>query len=174
MATATANKIITFGAAVTFQVVHDANAAAGSYQIYVDEDATQPLRLLCALPGLKTEYLDTSDPNYPLPIIYNAAPGTPGVAINFDDGADNRLEFISPTAANGTLDLASYGLTYNWYGLPGSKGQLYRQSSYGDVKLLAGGDWDDGPNSGSRSRHAYHYRWRTGASLGARFAAEPL
>ncbi len=174
MATDTVNKWLTFGSAVTLQIIHDANAAVGSWQVYFDEDAAQPDRLLCALPGLKSEYLDTSDPNYPLKIAYNAIPGTPGVAINYDDGADERLEFISPTAANGTLDLASYGLTWAYYDLPGVKGFLYRQSAFGDVKLRAGGAWYYSTRCGSRSRVADSSRWSTITHLGARFASEPL
>ena len=174
MATDAVDKWLTFGAAVTLLIKHDANAATAGYQVYFDEDATEPGRLLCALPGLKTDYLDTSDPNYPLKIAYNAAPGTPGVAISFDDGADERLEFISPTAANGTIDLASYALSWAYYDLPGGKGSLYKQSSYGDVKLLAGGFWPYGSYCGSRGRNAYNSRWNTSPAIGARFVSEPL
>jgi hypothetical protein len=174
MATDTVDKWLTFGSAMTLMVKHDVDAATGGYQLYFDEDATQPSRLLCALPGGKSEYLDTSDPNYPLKITYNAAPGTPGVAINYDDGADERLEFISPTAANGTVDLASYACSWAYYNLPGSKGSLYKQSSYGDVKLRAGGYWGGGTRCGLRSRVADTSRWSTDVGLGARFASEPL
>ncbi len=171
MAADAVDKWLTFGSAITFLVKHDADAAVGSYQVYFDEDATQPSRLLCALPGLKSEYLDTSDPNYPLKITYNAAPATPGVAINYDDGADERLEFISPTSANGTLDLASFGLTFAWYDLPGAKGSLYRQSSLGDVKLLGGGRWNAAADCGSRGRYANNCRWDTSSTIGGRFCS---
>ena len=175
MATDAVDKFLTFGSAVTIMVKHDADAATGGVQVYFDEDATQPSRLLCALPGLKSEYLDTSDPNYPLKITYNAAPGTPGVAINFDDGADERLEFISPTATNGTLDLASFALAWAYQDVGGNKGSLYRQGPYGDIKLSAGGYWFSAGGCGSRCRAAYYgYRWNTNAILGARFASEPL
>jgi hypothetical protein len=174
MATDTADKWLTFGNAVTIQIKHDADAATGGYQVFVNEAATQPGRLLCALPGLKTEYLDTSDPNYPLRITYNAAPGTPGVAIHFDDGADQRLEFISPTAANATLDLASYSQSWGWQALTDAKGQLYKQGPYGDVKLLAGGSWTSGTACGPRDRYATYSRWHTSSYLGARFRSEPL
>ncbi len=172
MATDAVDKWLTFGSAVTFLVKHDADAATGGYQVYFDEDATQPSRLLCALPGGKSEYLDTSDPNYPLKVTYNATPATPGVAINYDDGADERLEFISPTTANGTLDLASFGLTFAYYNLPGAKGSLYRQSAYGDVKLLAGGSWARAVSCGSRGRFADAYRWGAAADVVGRFCSE--
>lgn len=61
-----------------------------------------------------------------------------------------------------------------WYDLPGSKGQYYRPASTNDVKLLAGGDWYNGAACGSRSRDATCYRWFTDASIGGRFAVEPM
>jgi hypothetical protein len=178
MATDAVDKFLTFGAAVTVMIKHDADAATGGVQVYFDEDATQPGRLLCALPGLKSDYLDTSDPNYPLKITDNAAPATPGVAITYDDGADERLEFTSPTATNGTLDLASYsmGWTYQDVGqdVGGNKGSLYRQGGGGDVKLLAGLAWTNATNCGSRGRHAANGRVITSAYLSARFSSEPM
>jgi hypothetical protein len=173
MATDAVNKFLTFGSAYTVMIKHDAGAAAGSYQIYFDEDATQPGRILCALPGLKTDHIRTSNPNYLLQITFNAAPAVPGVAIHFDDGADERLEFISPTAANGTIDLALNSQAWNYYALPGNKGSLYKQGTYGDVKLLAGANWANGATSGSRARYAYSYRWSANAYLGGRGRAEP-
>lgn len=173
MATDTVDKWLTFGGAVTVMVKHDADAATGGYQLYLDEDATQPGRLLCALPGGKTDYIDTSDPNYPLKITYNAAPATPGVAINFDDGADERLEFISPTTANAAIDLASYSMTWGWQALTDNKGQFYKQSTYGDIKLIAGGAWYHDAPCGPRCRFANYWRWHTSSGLGGRFRSEP-
>jgi len=43
-----------------------------------------------------------------------------------------------------------------------------------DYILLAGGDWYNGADCGSRSRIASSYRWNTYSSVGARFASEPL
>ena len=173
MANDTVDKILTFGSAYTLQITHDASAAVGSYQIYFDEDATLPNRLLCALPGLKTEYLRTSNPVTFLPIVYNASPGTPGVAINFDDDTDERLEFISPTTSNATIDLAYItSPAWGYYDLPGSKGSLYRQGTYGDIKLLAGGSWYIGTSCGSRARSAYYYRWYTNSYIGGRGASK--
>jgi hypothetical protein len=169
-----ADKIITFGTAYTLYIRHDADAATGSYQVYFDEDASQPNRLLCALPGGNDDYLDTSNPAYLLPVVYNATPATPGVAISYDT-ADSRLEFTSPTSANGTLDIAINSianLSYKTIG--GSKGQLYSQGTYGDVKLLAGGTWYYASACGSRARFANRYRWDASLNVGSRFAAEPL
>ena len=61
-----------------------------------------------------------------------------------------------------------------WQDLTGSKGSLYKQGTYGDIKLLAGGVWDDAPHAGSRCRFASRYRWYTHTYIGARFASEPL
>jgi len=174
IATDAVNKWLTFGNAITVMVNHDAAAATGGFQLYFDKDATQPSRLLAALPGGKSDYLDTSDPNYPLKITYNAAPATPGVAITYDDGADERLEFTSPTAANGTLDLASYSLAWTYQDAGSNKGSIYKQSTYGDVKLLAGGSWPNATYAGSRYRIAAISRWSTYSDVGARFASEPL
>ncbi len=40
--------------------------------------------------------------------------------------------------------------------------------------LLAGGDWTNGTHCGSRSRNAGSFRWAAYATIGARFASEPL
>ncbi len=173
MASDAVDQWLTFGSAVTVMVKHDADAATGGYQLYFDEDAAQHSRLLCALPGGKSDYLDTSDPNYPLKITYNAAPATPGVTISYDD-TDDRLEFTSPTSANGTLDLASYSLSWGYQVIGGNKGQLYKQGPYGDVKLVAGGAWYSAASCGSRFRSANHSRWYTSSIFGARFASEPM
>ena len=60
--------------------------------------------------------------------------------------------------------------TWAYYNLPSSKGSFYKQGTYGDVKLRAGGSWDAGAYSGSRARYATYYRWGTGSSIGCRFA----
>ncbi len=60
---------------------------------------------------------------------------------------------------------------WGWDDLPGSKGSLYRQGTYGDVKLLAGGYWLNGSACGSRSRNGGDFRWVAAAALGGRFAS---
>jgi hypothetical protein len=59
-----------------------------------------------------------------------------------------------------------------WYDLPGAKGSLYRQGTYGDVKLRAGGSWANGSYCGSRCRAANAFRWNAASSIGARAVAE--
>lgn len=61
-----------------------------------------------------------------------------------------------------------------WQNLAGAKGSLYKEGTYGDVKLRAGGRWTDGADCGSRGRYAGNYRWAAGSYVGARFLAEPL
>ena len=64
--------------------------------------------------------------------------------------------------------------SWSWYNLPGGKGSLYKQGSYGDVKLLAGGSWHHGTFCGSRSRNTGNYRWDTSSNIGCRGRSEPL
>jgi len=61
-----------------------------------------------------------------------------------------------------------------WHDLPGAKGSLRRQGTYGDVKLRAGGSWASGSSCGSRCRVADASRWAATSSLGARAVAEPV
>lgn len=56
----------------------------------------------------------------------------------------------------------------------GSKGQLYIQGTYGDIKLVAGGYWNAGGQCGSRSRTTLNQRWLSISYIGARFAAGPV
>jgi hypothetical protein len=62
--------------------------------------------------------------------------------------------------------------TWAYQDLSGSKGSLYKQGTYGDVKLLAGGAWNDGSRCGSRARFADSCRWYAGSSLGGRGRAD--
>lgn len=174
MATTTVDKWVAFSTTHKVLIKHLAAIPATAVQLYFDEDATQPNRLLAAVPHLKNVYVAVQ-PNsgYKLQITYNAAPGTPGVAINFDDGADQRLEFISPTATLGVVDMALDAIAWTYYNLAGTVGSLYRQGIYGDVKLLGGGFWGGAADAGSRARSAANYRWYAAAAVGGRFVAEP-
>jgi len=40
-------------------------------------------------------------------------------------------------------------------------------------RLIAGGNWNNGTNCGSRSRNANNYRWNTNTNISARFLADP-
>jgi hypothetical protein len=85
------------------------------------------------------------------------APGTSGTAV----------------AANGTtpVDVAP---AWAWYDLPGDKGQLYRQGTYGDVKMLAGGAWDSSSSCGSLDRAVNRRRWYVASSIGFRLVARHI
>jgi hypothetical protein len=94
------------------------------------------------------------------------------------DGAANHTHQVvvsgdpeTVTSGNPSGDVAP---AFAYYDLPGAKGSLYKQGTYGDVKLLAGGHWAAAAHSGSRSRHAkYGYRWYTASYIGGRACAEP-
>lgn len=171
-----ADKVLTFGTNYKLVVKHDAEAATGGLPLYFDYDATAPYRFLVNNTVLgKDCYALSNDPNYLLLIKHDASAAVNGVAVNFDDGADNRLEYISPGAANATMDLAMTHTepVWSWTDPGGNKGQIYKQGSYGDIKLLAGGYWNEGAVCGSRCRGADCYCWGTRTSIGARGCAEP-
>ncbi|MDA8082286.1 MAG: hypothetical protein M0024_01345 [Nitrospiraceae bacterium] len=174
LSTAGANKTVAFGTNNIVQITNDINAATG-LPLYFDEDATQPGRMLCNNTVLGQDcYVATSNPAFLLQIKYASNAAALGVAVKYDDVTHNRLEFTSPTSTNGTLDLASTTPAFSWYALPGSKGQLYRQGSLGDTKLLAGASWTIATYCGSRARFAAYARWYTSTTIGGRFAAEPV
>lgn len=58
--------------------------------------------------------------------------------------------------------------------ITGNRGQLYKQGTYGDVKLLAGGSWSSGGPCGSRSRNLYCRRWYVVSYVGFRLVARNL
>jgi len=170
-----ADKVLTFGTNYKLVVKHDADAATGGLPLYFDYDATLPYRFLVNNTILgKDCYALSNDPNYLLPIKHDANAAVNGVAVNYDDGADNRLEYISPGAANATMDLAMTHTEPQWgyQDLGSNKGSLYRQGGYGDIKLLAGGNWNNGTNCRSRCRNANNYRWNTNANIGTRRCTE--
>ena len=175
MATDAVDKWLTLGTDYKILIKHDPDAATGSSQIYLDEDATQPSRILVNMARAKSAYAQSNNPSFALQLTHNANAATTGVALYFDDGADERLEFISPTSANGTIDLSLLGgATWSYYNLAGTVGALYRQGAYGDAKLLGGGDWSNAASTGSRARSAYRSRWDAGSNVGGRFVAEGL
>lgn len=83
--------------------------------------------------------------------------------------AHDHVETGTVTATSGTTIEPTWG----WQDLAGAKGSLYKQGTYGDVKLRAGGYWNYGTNCGSRSRHADYYRWYTNAAVGGRGRSLP-
>ena len=73
------------------------------------------------------------------------------------------------TSGNPSTDVAP---TYSYKDETGGKGQLNTQGTYGDIKLLAGGRWDNATTCGSRSRAANFFRWTTNLSIGGRFCSK--
>jgi len=75
------------------------------------------------------------------------------------------------TSAVASADVAP---AWAYYDLPGAKGSLYKQGTYGDVKLLAGGYWSDGTSCGSRYRNLFYYRWYAYSAVGVRAVARSV
>jgi hypothetical protein len=71
----------------------------------------------------------------------------------------------SATTGNQSGDVAP---AWAFQDLTGSKGSLYKQGTYGDVKLFAGAAWSHDETCGSRARAAGYYRWYTESGLGGR------
>jgi hypothetical protein len=88
--------------------------------------------------------------------------------IGVEDACGVLLQWLSDQSSMQSTDAAG------WYDLPGSKGQLYRPLNSNDVKLIAGGAWDNGVNCGSRGRFTAYSRWVAGSVVGCRFCAEPV
>ena len=90
------------------------------------------------------------------------------------DQAETNFNAVLGSGADETVNTSSVDPAPSWgfYDLPGSKGSIYRQGTYGDVKLLAGAGWHYGANCGSRARTAINYRWYTNTLNGGRFCAE--
>lgn len=174
MATDTVDKWLTIGTSYRLLITHDANAATGT-QIYFDEDATQPARILATLARGVSCYVPSNHPNFALPITYSATASSAGVALYFDDGSDERLEFVSPTAANGTIDMADIAANdWAYHTLTGSAGSLYSQGYSGDAKLVAGGNWNLSTICGSRSRDLGNPRFGFQYTIGCRYASESI
>lgn len=172
MATALADKQVG-PANYKVPIKHEVAAATNAIgQVYYNSGGTAPAKMLCNIATIaKDIFLPSNNPTYFLQIKHDASAAANGRALNYDDGADNRLECNTASAANDSADLALNSQSFNWYDLPGSKGSLYRQGSNGDVKLLAGGYWYYGAYAGSRCRTASYYRWTASSTLGARGCA---
>lgn len=85
--------------------------------------------------------------------------------------SENAAESYTQNAETGATDPVP---SWAWHDLPGAKGSIYKQGSYGDVKLLAGAAWAHGSASGSRARYAYGCRWFAYSNYGCRLRSEPL
>jgi hypothetical protein len=173
MATDAVDKIITFGTAYKLFIKHDA-AASGGLPLYFDYDAALPFRFLFnnTIFG-KDCYAFSNDPNFMLFLKHDASAATNGVAVTYDDATDERLEYISPGSVNATMDLCNCGPAWAYQDVGSNKGSIYKQGTYGQAQLLAGGAWAYESHCGSRGRRAYYYRWNANSIIGGRGCAEP-
>jgi hypothetical protein len=89
---------------------------------------------------------------------------------------ETKLNAVTGSGADEVITNTSVDPAPGWayYNLPGAKGSLYRQGTYGDVKFTAGGYWAGALNAGSRSRGADHHRGDFALFIGGRFAGESL
>jgi hypothetical protein len=80
------------------------------------------------------------------------------------------------SAAPGTSGVASADVApaWEWLALSGSKGSIYKQGTYGDVKMLAGGYWNSSSSCGSRCRSLNSHRWDVASSIGFRLVANSI
>ena len=150
-------------------IVYDANANTG-IAVYFDNAQGQPAKLRANITGALGSVVVLAPGLGIQEVLITHAASPTGNALYYND-AQTRLE-----TANGSgtmyIDMAVPG--FAWKTIGGSKGQLYGQGVYGDVKLLAGLSWSNGTNCGSRCRNASSYRWNVSSLIGARFASEPL
>jgi len=115
---------------------------------------------------------DAGNHTHSVTVTYKAsATGSPV----YKDQAETNFNGVTGSGADETVNTSSVDPDPAWahQNLAGAKGSLYRQGTYGDVKLRAGADWNDGTDSGSRARYADGYRWSANAAIGGRFASEP-
>ena len=174
MTDATAH-VLTFGTSQKIIVQHDAAAATGGYQVYINRNATDPGKLVANITNMvKPVYIPTANyPDYYIQIVHDATASSDGIAMNYNP-TSTHLEAAFTNSANNTFDSCYLAPLFSYYTLPGSQGSIYRQGDYGDVKLLAGSTWGNGSNSGSRYRSSYYYRWFTNTTIGGRFGSAPI
>lgn len=149
-------------------IQYDANANTG-IPVYFDYDATIRSRFLInnTLTGTSLYILFPNHPNgYSFKLTHNASAATAGVAVNSDS---NILYAVVPSAANGIEDTNIPTQTVSAYVLPGSKGRLWRQGTYGIAKMVAGGNAGATAYCGSRGRSLQYYPWYTDAIITARY-----
>ena len=177
--TDTTAHVLTFGTNQKVIIQHDASAASGGYQIYMNRSATDPGKILANITGgtyplAKNVYIQTANyPDYYVQIVHDASAASDGIAINYNP-TSTHLEAAFTNTVNNNFDSCYLAPVFAYYTLSGSQGSLYRQGDYGDVKLLAGGAWNNGSYCGSRCRAASYYRWDTSAGIGGRFCSLPL
>lgn len=88
----------------TAKIIH--NATPGGVALFFDEDAlARDSRLMAVLPDARDAFVVLSNGKC-LRVVHNSDAATDGVALHVDDDAANahqKLLFVSPTNANGTI-----------------------------------------------------------------------
>ena len=95
------------------------------------------------------------------------------------DAATAHTHAVTLTGEAGTFTSAvasaNVAPAWGWQAASGSKGSIYKQGSYGDVKLTAGGKaTGTAANAGSRGRDASNWRWATSTGIGVRLIANSI
>ena len=90
-------------------------------------------------------------------------------SIGVEDACGVMWQWLSDQSS--TYDATA---TEGWKGADSGKGYLYYLAYTRDIKLIAGGTWNNGGAAGSRSRDAYNSRWSARSVIGCRFCAEPV
>ena len=114
---------------------------------------------------------DAGDHTHTVNVAYKAsATGSPV----YKDQGESDFNAVTGSGVDEVVNTSSSDADPAWayYNLSGGSGSLYRQGTYGDVKLLAGGDWNHGMNAGSRARAANAWRWNAATNRGGRGASE--
>ncbi len=171
LATVTAAIWLAFGTNFRILLTHDANASTGT-QIYFDDDGTQPGRILANLAAGKNVYVESNNPSYALQIYYSATANTVGVVLNYDDGADNRLEATCAHSANAAIDLALLTPAYANVATAALRGGIQKAGYLPDLKITAGGYYGSATMAGSYARALNAHRFYAGSIIGARYIAE--
>jgi hypothetical protein len=87
----------------------------------------------------------------------------------------NVLTTATDTALTSSAPSADVAPAFGWQALSGNKGSIYKQGTYGTVKLTAGGKaTGTAANAGSRGRDASNWPWSTSAGVGIYLVAKSI
>lgn len=91
----------------------------------------------------------------------------------YDGGGHTHTENTAASyTQNAETASADPAPAWSWYDLPGAKGSINKQGTYGITKAVFGGRWGDAAWSGSRCAYLYNYPWDAYDTLGFRLVCE--